>query len=129
MQTNTTCCDMLHRSREQKKCWHVLGKKVYLVSNWRQDMPTSCNSPTWCTNERNMLCQYVAFDLHGLLRPMQTDATLLANNTQHCRAQHVASICMEPQQKLVLVAYSLKPVKLLRPMQTDAASHTIVACC
>ena len=26
------------------------------------------------------------------------DATLLANNAQHCRAQHVASICMEPQQ-------------------------------
>ena len=26
------------------------------------------------------------------------DATLLANNMQHCRAQHVASVCMEPQQ-------------------------------
>ena len=52
------------------------------------------------------------------LRPMQTDATLLANNTQHCWAQHVASVCMEPQQcwqLLALVAYSLKPVKLLGP--------------
>ena len=29
---------------------------------------------------------------------MQTDATLLANNMQHCWAQHVASVCMEPQQ-------------------------------
>ena len=41
---------------------------------------------------------------------------LLPNNTQHRWAQHVASVCMEPQQcwyLLVLVAYSLKPVKLL----------------
>ena len=29
---------------------------------------------------------------------------------------------------LALVAYSLKPVKLLRPMQTDATTHNIVAC-
>ena len=52
------------------------------------------------------------------LRPMQTDATLLANNKQHCWAQHVASVCIEPQQcwhLLALVAYSLKPVKLLGP--------------
>ena len=49
---------------------------------------------------------------------MQTDATLLANNTQHCWAQLVASACMEPQQcwhLLALVVYSLKPVKLLSP--------------
>ena len=49
---------------------------------------------------------------------MQTDAKLLVSNTQHCRAQHVASVCMEPQQRwhlLALVAYSLKSVKLLGP--------------
>ena len=49
---------------------------------------------------------------------MQTDATLLANSTQHYWARHVSSVCMEPQQcwhLLVLVAYSLKPVKLLGP--------------
>ena len=28
-----------------------------------------------------------------LLRPLQTLATLLANKTQHCWAQHVASVC------------------------------------
>ena len=27
------------------------------------------------------------------LRPVQTLATLLANKTQHCWAQHVASVC------------------------------------
>ena len=50
-------------------------------------------------------------------RPVQTDATLLASNTQHCWAQHLASACMEPQcwHLLALVAYSLKPVKLLGP--------------
>ena len=49
---------------------------------------------------------------------MQTDTTLLANNTRNCWDQHVASICMEPQQcwhLLALIAYSLKPVKLLGP--------------
>ena len=35
---------------------------------------------------------------NGVLRPAQTDATLLASNTQYCWAQHVASVCMEPQQ-------------------------------
>ena len=32
------------------------------------------------------------------LRPMQTDTTLFANNKQHCWAQHVTSVCIEPQQ-------------------------------
>ena len=35
-------------------------------------------------------------------RPLQTDATLLANTTQHYCTQHVASVCMEPQQYLHL---------------------------
>ena len=30
---------------------------------------------------------------------MKTDATLLANNTQHFLAQHVASVCMEPPHR------------------------------
>ena len=29
----------------------------------------------------------------AVLRPVQTLATLLANKTQHCWAQHVASVC------------------------------------
>ena len=40
----------------------------------------------------------VLWDRLNVLRPMQTDATLLANIKQHCRAQHVASVCMEPHQ-------------------------------
>ena len=55
---------------------------------------------------------------------MQTDATLLANNKQYCWAQHVASVCMEPQQcwhLLALVAYNLKSDgQTFRPTQTDA---------
>ena len=53
---------------------------------------------------------------YNQLRRMQTAATLSANNTQHSWAQHVASVCMEPQQcwhLLAHVAYSLKPVRLL----------------
>ena len=49
-----------------------------------------------------------------VLRPMQTDPTLLGPTMLWL----VASVCMEPQQcwhLLALVAYSLKPVKLLGP--------------
>ena len=54
VQTNTTCCDML-QSREQKKCWHMLGKSLTgfkLDATYANIMQ---HSPTWCTNERNML--------------------------------------------------------------------------
>ena len=71
---------------------------------------------------------------------MQTDATLLANNTQHYWAQHVSSVCMEPQQcwhLLVLVVYSLKPVKLLGPangrnivgQKPPTTRNNVVTCC
>ena len=74
---------------------------------------------------------------HNVLRPVQMDATLLANNTQHCWAQHVASVCMEPQQYwhlLALVAYSLKPVKRLVPCKRTQhcwprARNNVVTCC
>ena len=42
--------------------------------------------------------------------------------TQHCWAQYVASVCMEPQQcwqLLPLVGYSLKPIKLRRKKSQD----------
>ena len=44
---------------------------------------------------------------------MQTDATLLANNSQHCWMLHVASVCTACCMLLLrVVALSLKPVKL-----------------
>ena len=46
------------------------------------------------------------------LSPVQTDATLLANNSQHCRMLHVASVCTPCCMLLDVVAQSLKPVKL-----------------
>ena len=42
---------------------------------------------------------------------MQTDATLLANNSQHCWMLHVASVCTPCCMLLRVVARSLKPVK------------------
>ena len=68
VQTNPTCCDMLHRSRKQKKCWQMLGTCANIMQH----------CPTWCTNERNMLCPTMLGDvvptccvrLHGpLLSP------------------------------------------------------------
>ena len=43
---------------------------------------------------------------------MQTDATLLANNSQHCWMLHVASVCTPRCMLLYVVAQSLKLVKL-----------------
>ena len=48
----------------------------------------------------------------GVLSPVQTDATLLANNSQHCWMLHVASVCTPCCMLLRVVAQSLKPVKL-----------------
>ena len=72
------------------------------------------------------------------LRPMQTEATLLANNTQHCWAQHVASVNLHGTTTvLALVTYSLKPVKLLGPCKrtqlcwpnTPTTRNNVVTCC
>jgi len=46
---------------------------------------------------------------------VQTDATLLANNSQHCCMLDVASVCTPCCMLLDVVAQSLKPVKLLTP--------------
>ena len=43
---------------------------------------------------------------------MQTDATLLGNNSQHCRILHVAFVCTPCCMLLRVVAQSLKSVKL-----------------
>ena len=46
------------------------------------------------------------------LSPVQTDATLLANNSQHCRMLNVASVCTPCYVFLHVVAQSLKLIKL-----------------
>ena len=46
---------------------------------------------------------------------VQTDATLLTNNSQHCWMLHVASVCTPSCMLLDVVAQSLKPVKLFAP--------------
>ena len=43
---------------------------------------------------------------------MQTDTTLLTNNSQHYYMLHVASVCTPSCMLLDVVAQSLKPVKL-----------------
>ena len=50
------CNHLVHRPREQKKCWHMLGKSLIgfkLDATYANIMQ---HSPTRCTNERNMLC-------------------------------------------------------------------------
>ena len=47
-----------------------------------------------------------------ILSPVQTDATLLANNSQHCWMLHVASVCTPYCMLLDVVVQSLKPVRL-----------------
>ena len=59
-----------------------------------------------------LLIRLVSFGVLILSSPMQTDATLLANNSQHCWMLHVASVCTPCCMLLDVVAQSLKPVKL-----------------
>ena len=63
---------------------------------------------------------------------VQTDATLLANNSQHCWMLHVAFVCTPCYMLLDVVAQSLKPVKrfsqqlptfLLLPDRRDVAQQ------
>ena len=49
--------------------------------------------------------------IDGTASPAQTDATLLANNSQHCWMLHVVSVCTPCCMLLDFVAQSLKPVK------------------
>ena len=58
--------------------------------------------------------RYISLRNYNLqLGCVQTDATLLTSNSQHCWMLHVASICTPYYMLLDVVAQSLKPVKLL----------------
>ena len=48
-------------------------------------------------------------------KPVQTDATLSANNSQHCWMLRVVSVSTPCRMLLIVVAQGLKPVKLLAP--------------
>ena len=66
------------------------------------------------------------------LSRVQTDAILLANNSQHCWMLHVASVCTPRCLLLGVVAQSLKPVKLLatckRTQHCWPTTSNIVGC-
>ena len=84
------CNHLAHRSPENKRsvgrCWAkcLTGYKLDAIyANIMQ------HSPTWCTNERNMLCQHVAFVCTGFyynnfIRPVQMNTTRWCNIAQHC---------------------------------------------
>ena len=61
------------------------------------------------------------------LSPVQTDARLLANNSQHCWMLHVASFCSPCCMLLGVVAQSLKPVKLLAMCKRTQQLPTLLA--
>ena len=50
------CNHLAHRSWEQKKCWHMLGKKFDWFQAWRNIFNIMQHCPIWCTDECNMLC-------------------------------------------------------------------------
>ena len=57
------------------------------------------------------------------LSPVQTDATLLANNSQHCWMLHVASVCTPCCMLLDVVACccaKFETGQTFSPVQTDA---------
>ena len=58
---------------------------------------------------------------------VQTDARLLANNSQHCWMLHVLSFCSPCCMLLGVVAQSLKPVKLLAMCKRTQQLPTLLA--
>ena len=100
---------------ESQQYWHLLAlasvayslKLVKLLGPYKRTQhcwPTTRNIVVlnmlrpfaWNHNNVGTCCEQ--FETGQTFRPIQTDAILLANNTQHCCSQRVASVCMEPQQ-------------------------------
>ena len=77
----------------------------------------------------------IQFETGQTFRPVQTDAALLASNTQHCWAQHVASNDLHGTTTMLApVAHSLKAVKLLGPYKRTqlcwpTTRNNVVTCC
>ena len=64
------------------------------------------------------------------LSPVQTEATVLANNFQHCWLLYVASVCTPVACCCVLlgvVAQSLKPIRLLATCKRTQQLPTLLA--
>ena len=89
----------------------------------RKRFVTHCYQFLFCFNQRPVPTNPDTFETTFLtltrirvhLRCVQTNATLLTNNSQHCWMLHVASVCTPCCMLLDVVAQSLKPVKLLAP--------------
>ena len=107
------CNHLAHRSAENKRnvgiCWAKRLTGFKLDATYANIMQYS---PTWCTNESNIFCPTCWHNMlrsfARALRPMQKDPT--PNNVVTCCVRLHGTTTM-----LALVAYSLKPVKLLGP--------------
>ena len=104
---------------EPQQCRHLMAVVVCSLKPVKLLGPCKRTQHCWPTTATNVgSCWH-------FLRPFAWALKDHCKRTQHCWVQHVASVCMEPQQcwhLLTLVSCSLKPVKLLGPCkrQTDA---------
>ena len=90
---------------------------MYSYSNVAFDKNYSSTLKFSSSNVIFTWCKYCSAVGRCILRPMQTDATLLAINSQHCWAQQCCDL-LRPfawNHNNIIIAYSLKPVKLLDP--------------
>ena len=69
---------------------------------------------------------YMAIQSKNALRPVQTLGTLLANKTQHCWAQHVASVCTPCCVLLRLVGHCWMKFDTSNKSQQHATTHNMV---
>ena len=105
---NIPCNDPRHN------CGTHFGSRSLFVSKVANVQSTPYPNPRvlfYPSRERTLGTRLV---LPLLLKPHANgrDATLLANNSQHCWISHVVSVCT-PTLLLEVVAQSLKPVKRL----------------
>ena len=87
------------KPKQQQNLYDNNNKKVFKVFQTVHEVERQSGTPK-CSRATNPL------------RPVQTDATLLANNSQYCWMLHVASVCTSCCMLLDVVVQSLKPVKL-----------------
>ena len=105
---------------------------VVMLMPWRKQFPV-----LWLVNESQN--RFSELPIHkkivrSMKSPVQTDATLLANNTQHCWMLHVTSICTPCYMLFHVAAQSFKPVKLLAACKQAQQlltlwANNVASCC
>ena len=112
-------------------CYNYSSKTVHVQMTVRVHLYTyffflflHSNSNCWKWKERNLFRQVRLEYMQTCANAVQTDTTLLANNSQHCWMLHVSSVCT-PSQGCALRKILLKGSQCTEPVKSRVPS----VCC